>query len=357
MPANFSTLTPDASASQVDNSPKNALKNDWFERIPKAELHIHIEGSIPPTALWELIQKYGGDPEVRTLEDLERKFQYKDFAHFIQTWIWKNGFLREYEDFEFIAEAVARELLKQNILYVEGFYSPPNHTHDKRIETGRLTEAFRRGLDRVPEIEVKLIADLVRDFGPKEALRTLEDLNEVKNFEVIGIGIGGTEYEYPASLFTEAYERARAFGFHTTAHAGEVAGPESVWSAINDLRVERIGHGTRAALDPALIDYLRETKLPIEMCPISNVRTGSVTSLEEHPIRKFFDQDLMVFVNTDDPAMFNTSMAEEFRALTRTHSFTQDEIRKLILNAIRASWLSGERKTALAQKFTTHPDW
>ncbi len=350
MAKNFSTMTPNASST---SSPLLA----WFRRVPKVELHLHLEGAIPLPALWELMEKYGGDPEVRTFEDLERRFEYRNFAEFIQTWIWKNRFLREYEDFEFIAEAIANDLKKQNILYAEAFYSPSTHAVRSSLQTGRITEALRRGLARVPGIEVSLIADLTRDLGPRSAERTLMEINEVRGFGVIGIGIGGTEYEYPPHLFSKVYERARHLGFHTTAHAGEVANSESVWGAIRELRVERIGHGTRAVEDDSLIEYLRQTRIPIEMCPISNVRTGAVSSIQEHPIRRFYDAGLVVFVNTDDPTMFKTSLADELRVLHEVHGFTPAEIRKLIINAAESSWVPDRYKRILIEKLTTHPDW
>jgi adenosine deaminase len=329
----------------------------WFERVPKVELHIHLEGAIPLDALWELMQKYGGDPGVPDRAALEKKFLYTDFMHFIQTWIWKNTFLREYADFEFMAEAVARDLLAQNILYVEAYYSPPDHTRHGSLETVRLTEAIRKGLDRVPGIEVKLIADLVRDFGAQKGFRTLDEVNEARGFGVIGIGIGGTEYEYPPELFREVYARARLLGFRTTAHAGEVAGAESVWGVVRDLQADRIGHGTHAMSDPELVKLLAKKQIPVEMCPLSNLRTGSVKTLEEHPIRRFFDERLLVTVNTDDPKMFNNSMAEEFEALTLVHRFTHDEIRKLILNGVESSWLEPEKKRLLKSDFVNDPNW
>lgn len=331
--------------------------DDWFERVPKIELHLHLEGAIPVEALFELMKKYGGDPIVKTREDLARKFQYTDFAHFIQAWLWKNRFLREYDDFEFIAEHVARDLLAQNIRYVEAHYSPPDHTRKSKLETAPLTEAFRRGLDKVKGIEIKLIADVVRDYGAASALRTVEEVAELNMLGVIGIGLGGSEKEYPPEAFEQAFARARALGLHTTAHAGEVAGPESVWGAVKSLRAERVGHGTRAADDERLVAYLAESGIAIEMCPLSNLRTGSVSSIAEHPIRRFFDEGLLVTVSTDDPKMFNNSLHEEYRLLESQFGFTHDEIRRVILNGIEASWLPQERKHQLETSFVSDKNW
>jgi adenosine deaminase len=329
---------------------------DWFERVPKVELHLHLEGAIPLRALWQLVQKYGGDRSVPDVTSLERMFAYRDFPHFIETWIWKNGFLREYEDFTFIAEAVARDLASQNLRYVEAFYSPPDFSRHG-LTTQGLTDAIRAGLERVPEIEIALVADVVRDNSPEQAVVTVNEVNEVQGQGAIGIGLGGSEQRFPPEPFKPAYDLARRFGLHANAHAGEAAGAASIWGALRALGAERIGHGTRAQEDEKLLDYLAEKHIPLEMCPLSNVRTGVVASIDEHPIRRYFERGLVVTVNTDDPKMFNNSLAEEYRLLETRLGFSRDEIRALILQGIRASWLPEERKRQLANSFRTDPAW
>lgn len=328
----------------------------WYKHVPKIELHLHLEGAIPHATLWELVQKYGGDPDVPDVRVLRRKFRYRDFPHFLDTWIWKNQFLREYDDFAFIAEAVARDLAGQSIRYVEAFYSPPDFAR-RGLEVQPLTAAIRSGLDRVPEIRVSLVADLVRDFGPERAADTLADVAEVRDLGVIGVGIGGSEHEHPPEPFEAVFEAARDLGFHTSAHAGEVAGATSVWGAVRILRVERIGHGTRAQEDEALIRYLAEHQIPIEMCPISNVRTGVVASIDEHPIRRYYDRGLAVTVNTDDPKMFGNSLAEEYELLMERLGFSRADIRTLILNAADAAWLPDPEKSDLAHAIRSDPHW
>jgi adenosine deaminase len=329
---------------------------DWYERVPKAELHLHLEGAIPLDALWKLVQKYGGDPSVSNLQTLKDKFQYRDFPHFIQTWIWKNQFLREYDDFTLIAEAVARDLVCQNIRYAETFYSPSDFFRHG-LETQLITEAIRRGLNRVPEIEIALVADLVRDRGPENAALNLKEIDEVKNLGIVGITIGGSEQDYPPEPFAEVYEKARQLGFHTSAHAGEAAGAQSIWGAIRSLKVERIGHGTRAIEDQRLLAYLAESQIPMEICPLSNVRTGVVQSLEYHPLKKFFNLGLKITLSTDDPKMFGNSLAEEFRLLEQRMGFSRDEIRTLIMEGILSSWLPEERKRSLVDSFHKDENW
>ena len=205
------------------------------------------------------------------------------------------------------------------------------------------------GLDQVPEIEIALVADLVRNSALAAAARTLEELRDVQDLGVVGIGLGGSEKGFPPEPFADLYARRMS-----SAHAGEEAGPESIWGAIRFLEVERLGHGTRAEEDESLLDHLAEHRIPLEMCPLSNVRTRVVSSYEAHPVRRYFENGLMVTINTDDPKMFGNSLAEEFQALAGVHG---DEIRTLILNGIRASWLPDERKRGLCDAFRNDPDW
>jgi adenosine deaminase len=328
----------------------------WYERVPKVELHVHLEGAIPHEALFALIQKYGGDSSVSDVSALARRFEYKGFPQFIEAWSWKNQFLREYEDFTHIAELTARDMAEQGIRYAEVFFSPSLFVrHGLAVQ--EVARAVRAGLLRVPEIEIALVADLVRDYGAESEMVTLEQLKEVKGHGIVGIGIGGSEHEYPPAPFKELYAKARAAGFHVNAHAGEAAGAQSIWDAVRELRVERIGHGTRAWEDPELVEYLIAHRIPVEMCPISNVRTGVVRSLREHPIRRYFRAGMVVTVNTDDPKMFQTRLAGEYRLLEQECGFSRSDIRELILSAIRAAWLPEDRKTSLVADFRRSPAW
>lgn len=320
------------------------------------ELHLHLEGAIPYETLWELIRKYGGDPSVPNMEALRKRFRYQDFPQFIETWIWKNQFLREYEDFTFFAEGVARDLADQNIRYVEAFFSPPD-LFRLGLDTPGLAQAIRAGLARVPEIEINLIADVVRDWGPELAERTLSEALEAREYGVIGLGMGGSDYKFPPEPFEKVYARARRYGLHVTAHAGEASGPESIWGAIRALQVERIGHGLHAKDDKDLLDYLAKTQIPLEICPLSNVCTGVVKTIEEHPVHSFFEHGLFITINTDDPKMFGNSLAEEYQVLEDRLGFSRQEIKTLILQGISASWLSPERKQDLSEEFCGHPAW
>ena len=332
------------------------MEMTWYSKLPKVELHVHLEGAIPHGALFNLIRKYGGDPSIPDVAALARRFKYRNFAQFIEAWSWKNQFLREYEDFSHIAELTARDMLDQNIRYSEMFFSPSLFV-PYGLEVQKLAHAIRIGFSRVPGIEIGLIADLVRDYGPESEMTTLRKLNEVKGEGIIGIGIGGSEHQYPPEPFESLFEEARLMGFHVNAHAGEASGPDSIWGAVRKLHVDRIGHGTRAHEDPELLDFLQEHRIPLELCPISNVRTGVVGTIAEHPIREYFERGLIISVNTDDPKMFGTSLDKEYEWLVKECGFTKQEICRLILLGIESSWLSEEQKRLLDEGFKNNPIW
>lgn len=328
----------------------------WLTSLPKVELHIHLEGAIPLPTLWHLVQQYGGDNEVTNITDLEQRFAYRDFPHFIDTWVWKNRFIRTYADFTLIAEAVARDLASQNIRYVESHYSPTDFARHG-LEIGKITRAIRIGLDRVPEIEFKLIADVVRDSPIERAMRTVETVAELKDYGVIGIGLGGSEQRHPPAPFAPVFERARQLGLRTTAHAGEAAGAESIWGALRDLKAERIGHAARANEDPALVDFMQSQQVPLEMCPISNLRTAVYGDIAQHPVGEFIGRGMLVTINTDDPKMFNNTLVDEYALLMDRFGLTHVQICTLIDNAISASWLDDAAKASMRQTFHTDPAW
>ena len=179
----------------------------------------------------------------------------------------------------------------------------------------------------------------------------------MRDLGVVGIGIGGSEQRFPPELFEAVYARARELQFFTSAHAGEGAGPESVWGAIRTLNVDRIGHATRAVEDPALVSYLADERVPLELCPLSNVKTGVIDSLEDHPVRQYFELGIPVSLNTDDPAFFGNSLVQELMAAHRVHGFDRREIRELIDSAVATSWLGADEKAHLHDGFHRDPAW
>jgi len=196
----------------------------WYDEIPKVELHVHLEGAIPHEGLFELIQKYGGDPSVPDAAALAKRFQYKDFPQFIEAWSWKNHFLREYEDFSHVAEVVARDFVRQGICYAEMFFSPSLFVR-RGLDVQKLTQAVRTGLSRVTGVEVALIADLVRDYGPKAEMAVLQQLKDVRNRTSdsavrSGWRAGDGEHRRPEDVPDKPCGRVPAFGAGVRFHQG-----------------------------------------------------------------------------------------------------------------------------------------
>ena len=344
-----------AASQQREQSAAADASRSWVARLPKVELHLHIEGAIPKTALWQLVTKYGGDPNVPTFETFERRFEYRGLKQFFQAFDWATSFLRESDDFAFVGRETARDLARQNIRYVEAHFSPT--VFRQRLAPQPIAEALRKGLDAAPTVDIQLIAELGRNLGPDGAMRTLEQVAELRELGIVGVGLGGFEPQHPNEVFAAVYERARRFGFRTTAHAGESAGPPSVWGAIRALRVDRIGHATRAREDPELVRHLANQRIPLELCPLSNLRTGVVTSVADHPLRRYFDAGIPVSLNTDDPLFFGNTLVDEMVAAQQVHRFTREDIKRLVVSAVEMSWLTSDAKAALLKQFRGMSVW
>jgi len=323
--------------------------------IPKVELHLHLEGAIPLNTLFGFVQRRGNNKLIKNLKDLKKRLVYSNFAQFIKVWLWKNAFITEYEDFEELAYRVLQNLSQQKVKYVEAFYSPRDFTfRNKKLSACGITESLIKGKRKAFDdfgIRSELIVDVVRDYGPRMGMGLIKELSTYLGRGLIGIGLGGSEKLFPAGLFSKVYQEARERGFRLTAHAGEAAGAKSIWAALNELGAERIGHGLRAYEDPQLINYLQERQTPLEMCVVSNIKTRVCKSFKEHPIRDYFKEGLMVTINSDDPAMFNTSITNEYLVLIQKFGFSLEEIRKINFNSIQASFMTDEGKDTMKGAF------
>ncbi len=322
--------------------------NSLIIGMPKVEIHLHLEGAFTFEYLFELVQKYSNDSEIKSIDDLRKKFVFKDFAHFIETWFWKNQFFRAPGDFEESAYQTIKNLSQQNVIYAEVFFSPWDFAAaGLKIES--IVEATISGIHRAEKeypINVGLIADIVRDHGAKTSMQRLNQVTPYFNKGIIGIGLGGNEKDFPPILFKEVFLKARKRGFRTTAHAGEASGPESIWHAVTELHAERIGHGVRAIEDPKLVDYLKAKQTPLEICITSNLKTKVFPSLSEHPFPGFYTEGLMVTVNSDDPPMFGANITDELILLHDELNYSLEDICIFTKNAANASFLdeSGKKK-------------
>jgi adenosine deaminase len=332
-------------------SPEQCQK--FVARIPKVELHLHVEGAIPLETMLALIHRKEPASSIRTVGDLQRTFTFTDFPHFLELWQWKDTFITSERDFEEIAYQVLRDLSSQNVKYVEAFYAPGGYVEQGHSIRG-ITENLIAGKERAYRdfgIRSELIVDLIRAHGPEKGLYYMDEVTPYLGKGVIGIGLGGPEHDFPADPYADVYQEARQRGFRLTAHAGEAAGAESIRATLEKLDVERIGHGLRAYEDADLMALLKERRIPLEMCVVSNVKTGVCPSIADHPIRNYFEQGLCVTVNSDDPAMFETSINHEYAVLAQEFGFTADELRRICLYGIEASFLPEEEKQSMRGVF------
>jgi len=331
-----------------------ALKRLDLETLPKTELHLHLEGAIPPDVLLELVHKYGGADEAPDPSRLAERLTYRDFPHFLDTWRWMCRFVREYDDFTRMAHGVAESLAAQHVRYAELHFSPPDFLGHGLTIAGIAT-AVRAGLDQAGGLEVALIMDLCRQYGPEKGHRWLAELAEVAGEAgVVGVGLGGPEHLAPAGPYAEVFRDAKSRGLRRVAHAGEAAGPESIWAALDVLGAERIGHGTLAIMDDDLVRHLRETGIPLEVCPTSNACTGVVAGIERHPVRRLFDAGVRFTLSSDDPTFFGTNIVSEYRLLRETFDFSDEELARVARTGFEVAFLPDARRAALLRDFDEH---
>ena len=325
---------------------------EWLRGLPKAELHLHLEGTIKPETLVELSQRH--DKEPLTLETARALYQYENFLEFLQSFKTVTERLRWPEDYELITYNMIRDLAAQGVVHAEVYVSFGIIYYWKRTEVEPYVEAIERGRVRGERdfgVTVLWIVDAVRHFGVEEGAKVFRKAAEMKVLHpsFVGIGIGGDEARGPADQFRELYQEAKRAGLRLTAHAGESVGPESIWSAIN-IGAERIGHALSAQHDAELLEILAQKQIPLELNVTSNIKTGCCKDFNDHPVKEYFEQGLMVTLNSDDPPMFGSNLLEEYMLAHERYGFTLEQMRELAANAVEASFLDPTRKLALLQR-------
>ncbi len=329
----------------------------FFDSLPKAELHVHLRGAMPPEVFAALTAKYAEldlttvarpglverwrgrahlapwlRPGARTVEQVRELFRFDDFASFILTYALTGFYFREVDDFRQLVDGVLSGLARQNIVYAEVTVSVREYLNQGIALADLLAvldEAAARAATRV-----RWIMDVVRDFGPEAGLELVGRVTDIGCASLVGITIGGSEHACPPAPFEPVFTAARRAGLRLTAHAGEALGPESVRDAVEILGVARIGHGVRAIEDPALVETLAARGIPLEICPTSNLCTAIYPSYARHPLFALHQAGVPVTVNTDDPTFFGTTLTDELLRL-HTAAVPLSELRTMLTNAYR----------------------
>jgi len=343
------------------------VNDELLRALPKAELHLHLEGSVDPPTLSELSRRHptplpttnpryqGLEASARVFTDDEARalYAYEDFTGFLRAFKAVTERLREPEDYDLVTYRLMKKLHAEGVIHAEVYISA-GVVQWRGQEFGPLFEGAERGRQRGErEFGVSLywIFDAVRHFGVDDARRVVDEAIRLKDHNVVGIGIGGDERRAGPEQFREVYAHAASHGLRLTVHAGETVGPESIWGALRELHADRIGHGLHAIEDPELVRYLAEKQVPVEICITSNVVTGCCTALAEHPVRKLFDAGVKVILNTDDPDMFHTTLTNEYRIARDVFGFSDDELVRLARNSFEASFLPPDRRQAMLARF------
>lgn len=325
----------------------------FFRKLPKAELHLHLEGMLFPHLLTELARKYRVE---LTAAEIHQRYNTRGFAQFLELYKWATSFLREPEDYARLAEDAARSLKAEGVVYAEVTLSVGVmllRKQEVRANFRAIHEVFTSCEKAGQGPKVQFVFDAVRQFGAAAAFEVVELAAEFRSEGVAAFGLGGDELSLPLADYQPVYKEAAGNGLHLLAHAGETGGPQQIRDAIELLGAERIGHGIAAIRDPSLMRLLNERKIPLEVCPTSNLRTKALNiqlnsaepKLREHPLPKLFRAGVPVSLSTDDPAMFHTSLVDEY---IYAHQMGLSVVELLQINraAFEQSFLNAEPRDA-----------
>lgn len=325
------------------------MDNDFLRAIPKVQLHCHLEGTLRPATFLALAARHGVSTVYEAFEPADSNpddvYRFADFSEFLLTFAAVSRSLKVPEDYARLAAEYAEDAIAQNVMYAEVFISPSvwrffHPELDLREAVREIRAAFN-----AKNIAVELICDLTRNFGVESAMQTAGLACSLTDLGVIGVGLGGDEARFPAGLFEEPFALARANGLHTVAHAGEAAGAQSVRSAVEVLKAERIGHGVRALEDPSVVELLAHRRIPLEICPTSNFLTGAASREMPHPLLALDAAGVIVTIDADDPALFASSLLDEYAYVQSIAG--EAALLRFAANAVEASFADETAKVAM----------
>jgi adenosine deaminase len=326
----------------------------FITQMPKVELHVHLEGSVQPATLLRLAKRHHVPLPAGDLDGVRNWYDFRDFDHFLEVYMTISGCLRTADDIELITREFLVEQARQNIVYSEVTFTPYNQFATNGLGFHEQMNAVNRAREWAEsELGAKMgvIVDIPRQISSSEGDLIAGWVVERFGDGIIALGLGGPEIGNPPEKFRTAFDQVRNAGIPCILHAGETDGPTSIWSAIHVADSMRIGHGVRAAEDNSLMDHLRDKRIPLEVCPTSNICLKVFPSMAEHSLPELLEHGLYVTINSDDPPMFNTTLTNEFIVGQKTWKWDRKMIQKLVLNAVDASLLSVDEKLRMRHEF------
>jgi aminodeoxyfutalosine deaminase len=331
----------------------------YVQAVPKAELHVHLEGAIRPETLMELARRNRVTLPVSTVEEARQWFVFRDFPHFVEIFFAISSCLKTADDYELIAYEFGAEMARQHVRYAEVTFSASTHEYSLHVPFDTYFSGLQRGRERAWAefgVEMYWVFDIVRDIpeGVERTRRadyTVRVALEAKREGVLSLGLGGNEVGAPPEQFARWFEMALSNGLHSVPHAGETLGPSSVWGALHTLGAERIGHGVRSIEDATLLTYLAERRVPLEVCPHSNICLGIYPSLAQHPLPRLYAVGVPFSVNSDDPPLFHTTLNDNVYTLFEPFHLPLAAIDEILLNGVRHSFMSEEKKQKMEEEF------
>jgi adenosine deaminase len=327
------------------------LTDGFLTRMPKAELHIHIEGSLEPEMMFELAARNGVRLRYGSVSEVREAYDFPDLQSFLDLYYEGTRVLLHERDFYDLTLAYLGRAASQGVRHAEIFFDPQAHT-TRGVAFETAITGIRRGLldgGRLLGISTQLILCFLRHLSAEEAAETLRQALPFKGY-IVGVGLDSSEAGNPPEAFKAVFEEAAGYGFRRVAHAGEEGPPEYIRRALDELGVERIDHGVRCMEDPALVRRLKEEQIPLTVCPLSNIRLRVFASMDEHPAKRMLREGLRVTLNSDDPAYFGGYVADNFSAVRDGLDFTRQDFRAVAQNSFLASFLDqGEKQKRLAE--------
>ncbi|MFI6283176.1 adenosine deaminase [Streptomyces sp. NPDC051018] len=313
--------------------------------LPKAELHVHIEGTLEPELAFALAARNGVELPYRDTEELRRAYLFQDLQSFLDLYYGLTAVLRTHDDFTELADAYLARAAAQGVRHAEIFFDPQAHTA-RGVPIGTVVEGLARALATGEErygISGRLIMCFLRDESAESAMRTLDEAKPYLH-HITAVGLDSAEAGHPPSKFREVYAAAEALGLRKVAHAGEEGPPSYIREALDVLGVERIDHGLRCTEDRELVERLARERIPLTLCPLSNVRLRAIDMLEEHPLRDMMDAGLLCTVNSDDPAYFGGYIGDTFHAVREALGLDDERLRELARNSFEVSFLEDDEE-------------